>query len=74
MKLLTNGTVIWTVFRAGWRPMAGWACTAILIVNGVVLPFCGKQPADWRAMAMFIGTLMGLAVTRTMDKMSGHDQ
>lgn len=60
-------------FRAGWRPAAGWVCTLILLANGVILPLVGKAPADWRAMAVFVGTLLGLAVARSFDKAQGSE-
>ena len=60
----------------GWRPAAGWACTATVLVRGAIVPFFELvqggpvSPFDWVAAGALLGAL-GLARYRHLEKTSG---
>lgn len=70
------------VFVSGWRPAVGWVCVAGFgyelllrnIVNGVLISF-GLVPAfpgiDADALQALLFGLLGLATTRTVEKVKG---
>lgn len=65
-------------FRAGWRPFAGWVSALILLTNGVILPLARLhgiqiEPLDWRAMAVFVGAIIGLGSMRSFEKHTGSE-
>jgi hypothetical protein len=59
----------------GWRPAAGWACTATVLVRGAVVPIFelangGPVSAfDWVSVAALLGAL-GLARYRHIEKLA----
>jgi|GEM_PF-3766402 len=60
----------------GWRPAAGWACAAVILVRGGIIPLIelgtGRDvtPMDWVSLIALIGAL-GLARYRHLEKTSG---
>ncbi len=70
-------------YRAGWRPAAGWACVAGLVVGLVVLPLANVLLAAFGAQAVpstGLGELVaatlgaaGLGAIRSFDKARGAD-
>ena len=60
----------------GWRPAAGWACTATVMVRGAIVPFfemAAGAPVtqfDWVAAGALLGAL-GLARYRHLERSSG---
>ena len=63
--------------RSGWRPFAGWTCGLILLVQGVALPIAGRvfgfdtAALPWKDLAVFVGTILGLGVARSVEKILG---
>ena len=66
--------------RAGWRPFAGWTCGLILLVQGVGLPIAGRvfgfevATLNWRDLAVFVGTILGLGAARSLEKILGASE
>lgn len=60
----------------GYRPAAGWACAAVILVRGAIIPLIelaeGRvvAPMDWVSLIALIGAL-GLARYRHIEKTSG---
>ena len=68
-----------TLFRTGWRPLAGWVCSLALAVHFIVSPFltwiallCGYQipfpPLDSATLMSLTSALLGLGTLRTVEK------
>jgi hypothetical protein len=63
-------------YRGAWRPTAGWALVATIIVNGVALPIARLmgfhgEALDWAGLATFVTAFVALVRYRTIEKQSG---
>lgn len=70
---------VWNFYRRGWRPLAGWTSGLILLVNGAILPMSrllGYQfePLDWRALSVFVSTLLGMSALRAIEKIKDKEE
>jgi hypothetical protein len=69
------------LYRAGWRPAAGWVCVAGLANGLLVLPWCnvalalvGRGPVIGVDVAMLMALLgsVGMGALRSYDKTRGN--
>jgi hypothetical protein len=60
----------------GWRPFSGWACGAVILVRGAVVPVVElargepTAPMDWVSLIALAGAL-GLARYRSIERREG---
>jgi hypothetical protein len=66
------------LFVAGWRPMVGWICAAIMAYNYIIRPLLGlikSVPAlpqmNFEEIAPVLMGLLGLGTMRTVEKIQG---
>lgn len=66
----------WDFVVRGWRPVTCWICSAVLVVNGLVLPLAqlwgvAVTPLSWAEMSLFVGGLIAAGTQRTIEKING---
>ena len=70
------------LFKSGWRPSIGWACSLTFILNFVLFPIInyflvmfGHQailiPFDTNTLMTVLGGLLGIGGLRTIEKIKG---
>jgi len=70
------------LFKSGWRPSIGWACSLTFILNFVLFPILnyflmifGHQailiPFDTNTLMTVLGGLLGIGGLRTIEKIKG---
>ena len=70
------------IFKSGWRPSIGWACSLTFILNFVLFPIInyflvmfGYQailiPFDTNTLMTVLGGLLGIGGLRTIEKIKG---
>ena len=70
------------IFKSGWRPSIGWACSLTFILNFVLFPivnyflmmFGHKSiliPFDTNTLMTVLGGLLGIGGLRTIEKIKG---
>jgi len=70
------------IFKSGWRPSIGWACSLTFILNFVLFPIInyflvmfGHQailiPFDTNTLMTVLGGLLGIGGLRTIEKIKG---
>jgi hypothetical protein len=70
------------LFKSGWRPSIGWACSLTFILNFVLFPIVnyflvmfGQQailiPFDTNTLMTVLGGLLGIGGLRTIEKIKG---
>lgn len=70
------------LFKSGWRPSIGWACSFTFILNFVLFPILnyfimmfGHQPIlipfDTNTLMTVLGGLLGIGGLRTIEKIKG---
>jgi hypothetical protein len=64
------------LFVSGWRPAVGWVCVLALANNYLFMPYATAvgidiQPIDDSSMMAVLIGMLGLGVTRTVEKVKG---
>jgi hypothetical protein len=65
-----------SLFVAGWRPFVGWTCGGALFNNFILIPYMALftakiVPLDLTVMLPILIGMLGLAGTRTFEKVKG---
>ena len=70
------------IFKSGWRPSIGWACSLTFILNFVLFPIVNYFlmmfghaailiPFDTNTLMTVLGGLLGIGGLRTIEKIKG---
>lgn len=61
-----------SIFVAGWRPAIGWGCGIALVYNTLLAPMFHLGVADLPFLQTILMGMLGLSVSRTVEKMTGN--
>jgi hypothetical protein len=60
-----------SVFVAGWRPAIGWGCGLALVYNTLLAPLFELGVADLGFLQTVLLAMLGISVSRTVEKVKG---